>query len=97
LTTGSSVKPNFQKAVLGAKSNVYFSKNTDGTYYILKKDGSSLKALDVNNASTSTESIGWSSLTGSASHKWVLEDGNISAHKCVLYQISVSRSFCIKI
>lgn len=87
LTTGSSVKPNFQKAVLGAKSNVYLSKNIDGTYYILKKDGSSLKALDVNNASTSTESIGWSSLTGSASQKWVLEDGNKSKFEQGTYYI----------
>lgn len=76
ITTGSTYASNFNRAVVGEKETLYVSKNSDGTYCILKKDGDSFKALDVYNNSTSTAVVGWFDYKGSNNQKWVLEDGN---------------------
>ncbi len=87
VTTGTSYAQNFKRAVVGSKENIYFSKNSDETYCILKKDGSNWKALDAYNGSTSTAVVGWYNYTGTASQKWVLEDGNQASFKQDTYYI----------
>lgn len=72
VTTGSNYSANFDRAVVGASQKIYLSVNTDGTYCILKQDGNTWRALDVN----SSNIAGWTEYTGTNSQKWVLEDGN---------------------
>lgn len=77
VSTGAEYATNFQRAVVGTKSeSIYLSVNTDGTYCILRKDGNTWRALDAYNSSTSTVVVGWADYTAVSSQKWVLEDGN---------------------
>ena len=77
VSTGAEYADNFQRAVVGTKSeNISLSVNTDGTYCILRKDGNTWRALDAYNSSTSSVVVGWADYTAVASQKWILEDGN---------------------
>lgn len=87
VTTGSTYAQNFKRAVVGSKENIYFSKNSDGTYCILKKDGNSFKALDAYNGSTTTAVVGWFNYTGANNQKWVLEEGKQASFKQDTYYI----------
>lgn len=77
INKGDLYSPGFYRGIVGTSTPIYFMKNADGTYCIVRKENNTWKALDVFNGSkVSGAVVGWFNYTGNNNQKWVLEEGS---------------------
>ncbi|GEM_PF-994933 len=89
LNKGALYDTNFYRAVTNSTSTpIYYLRNSDGSYCILRYENNVWKALDVYRGSYASGAvIGWYSYQRSANQRWYFEEGGQSSVTLGTYYI----------